>query len=67
MYIYIYILSIHEVEVQLGAIYFEGSRPQEPPMIFKIICNGDTTPLGLAAILGPSLGTWVGRTRRYPR
>jgi len=25
---------------------------KEPPMIFKIICNGDTTPLGLAAILG---------------
>ena len=22
-------------------------------MLFKIICNGDTTPLGLAAILGP--------------
>lgn len=25
---------------------------KEPPMLFKIICNGDTTPLGLAAILG---------------
>lgn len=25
---------------------------KEPPMLFKIICNGDTTPLGLAAIMG---------------
>ena len=39
--------SVMSWSLSLGSV-----KPQEQPMIVKLCANGDTTPLGLAAILG---------------
>ena len=69
-------LKIHSIDMTLAfrqnprvdacvvlfvASWFGGPQlPEEQPMIIKLIANGDTSPLGLAAIMGASgMGKYV--------